>query len=325
MALRMRAFAVAAVVSAVVPMSALAQTTPPRGPNEGKGPFKRLVIRGVDADRRHRRSAARPDGHRHRGQPHREVRQRRPPGLPLHPNREPRRRRPRDRREGHVRDARLRRHARATPAARRRTPDASTPTSCGWRTASRPSAACRWPATPSTVSEKAREREERDRRAAHLQLPAPGPGWDRRRGRHAGEGARVGALGRGQRHRRHQVRRRATRRRRSWRRCSTRRRSSSMGTTAHLSQSGVAQMNALKAGAPRPRHRHALLRPHRVAAQGPTIQPYPGRLQLQQRAGALRRQVAQALEPDLRAAARSEWMGLPEASRRPTASRSIRR
>src|SRR3954453_14007627 len=48
MALRMRAFAVAAVVSAVVPMSALAQTPPPRGPNEGKGPFNKLVIRGVN-------------------------------------------------------------------------------------------------------------------------------------------------------------------------------------------------------------------------------------------------------------------------------------
>src|SRR3954447_4489601 len=90
MALRMRAFAVAAVVSAVVPMSALAQSTPPRGPEEGKGPFNKLVIRGVNVIDGAGGTARGPMDIVIVNNRITEVRSAGTPGVPLEPNRPPR-------------------------------------------------------------------------------------------------------------------------------------------------------------------------------------------------------------------------------------------
>ena len=123
MVLRMRALAAAIAVSAALPATAVGQTTPPRGPEEGKGPFTKLVIRGVNVIDGAGRDGPRAVRHRHPGQPdHRDSLGRhagcadaaQPPAA---------RRRPRGRRDRHVGDAGARRRARArrSRAARRST------------------------------------------------------------------------------------------------------------------------------------------------------------------------------------------------------------
>ena len=73
----------------------------------------------------------------------------------------------------------------------------------------------------------------------------PGSGVDRGPVDSPEKRARMGALVRGQRRRRHEARRVPAGR--SWRRSSTKGRSSGLGSVAHLEQKGVAQMNALTA------------------------------------------------------------------------------
>ena len=156
------------------------------------------------ADRRHRRSAAEPDGHRHRRQPdHRGAAGRLARAAAAGQSRAARRRL-RDRRQGHVRDARLRRRARA----RRRQGQGAGPelllqAVAGARRHHRP----RRVAVVGRAQQLGEEPlgEERDRRAAHLQLPDARLRLAERPGADAREGARVGALGRRQQHRRHQV------------------------------------------------------------------------------------------------------------------------
>ena len=108
---------------------------PARRADEGKGPYKTLVIRGAMLIDGTGASAARPRRHRRRGQQDRRDPQRRHARASA--AREPRARRagPRNRRDRHVRDARASSICTSTPAARRRTPTPSTPTSSGWRTA----------------------------------------------------------------------------------------------------------------------------------------------------------------------------------------------
>ena len=60
---------------------------------------------------------------------------------------------------------------------------------------------------PLAMREKTRSASNATVDAAHLQLPASRPRLARRPGRHAGESARVGALVRGERRRRHEARR----------------------------------------------------------------------------------------------------------------------
>ena len=99
------------------------------------------------AHRRHRRSSAGSGRHRRSGNRIASVRSAGTPGLALRTNRAPQNADLEVDATGHVPDAGIRRHARARRrrAEERTTP--STPTSCGWRTASRPSAACRSAAT----------------------------------------------------------------------------------------------------------------------------------------------------------------------------------
>jgi hypothetical protein len=167
---------------------------PARKHGDGAGPFKKMVIRGVTlidgtggpplspmdiVDRRqhdHRRAQA--------GWP----------GLPQQANREPRDADLRDRRQGPVRDARLRRHARAR---RRQGQGArlSYSTSCGWRTASPRS---RRVAVVGRAQQLGKDRSAKNEIAAPriFNYQTLGSGWSAGTGRTPGEGARVGALGR---------------------------------------------------------------------------------------------------------------------------------
>ena len=83
-------------------------------------------------------------------------------------------------------------HEHAGGAPRTRMP--STSTSCGWRTASRPFAACRWHRSRA-VSERERSAAQRDRRAAHRQLSASWHGLGARARRHAREARASGCGG----------------------------------------------------------------------------------------------------------------------------------
>ena len=69
MALRMRALGAALLVTATLPAAAGAQATPPRGPDEGKGPYNKLVIRGVNVIDGAGGTARGPMRHRDPGQP----------------------------------------------------------------------------------------------------------------------------------------------------------------------------------------------------------------------------------------------------------------
>ena len=151
---------------------------PARRSDEGRGPFKTLVMRGailidgtgappvgpVDIVVEQNRIAA--------------VRSAGTPGLPLRPS--GRRRTPSTRSTPPActccRDSSA---CTSTRAARRRTPTANIRTSCGWRTASRPSSACRSPSTQLTVSE--RERSNRNEIVAPrlVNYQRPGSGWQK--------------------------------------------------------------------------------------------------------------------------------------------------
>ena len=122
---------------------------PPRA--EGEGPWKRLILRGVTLDRRHRRAARRARRRRHRGQPHRAHQARRQPGRADRRRRaaQGRSRRPRDRPRRPLRAARASSTCTATSAAPSRARRPSTCSSSGWATAS-PPCAIRAAATAST-------------------------------------------------------------------------------------------------------------------------------------------------------------------------------
>ena len=165
------------------------------------------------------------------------------------------------------------------------------------------------------------QREERDRRAAHLQLPAAGIGLERRAASTRRRRRASGCAGR--RPTASTASSSARSSPRSWRRCSTRRRSTGLGSTAHLQQSGVAQMNAIKAARARPRHRHALLRPLRIAAQGLRRPAVARRPERERRADALRPGRA-PVGQDPRAG-RPRVEGVPRRSTSSSAPRSIRR
>ena len=147
-------------------------------------------------------------------------------------------------------------------------------------------------------SEKDRSARERDRRAAHLQLPDARLGMAERSGDDAGEGARVGPLGRRQQHRRHQVLQ--PRRRDGDHHGGNRRSAQEQDGHRRPPSQTACQLHGRNAGDGAPRHHHPLLRPHGVAPEGQDHPGVPDWLRLQQRAGPLRRHRPH-LEPDLRA------------------------
>ena len=70
-------FIVALFFVATAALAAPPAFAPDRKAGEGEGPWTRLIIRGVDARRWHRRAADRAGGHRHRREPHPRSAQRR--------------------------------------------------------------------------------------------------------------------------------------------------------------------------------------------------------------------------------------------------------
>lgn len=90
MVLRMRALAAAMLVSAALPAAAAAQTTPPRGPDEGKGPFGKLVIRGVNVIDGAGGTVMGPRDIVIENNRITEIRSAGTPGLPMEPDRPPR-------------------------------------------------------------------------------------------------------------------------------------------------------------------------------------------------------------------------------------------
>ena len=183
---------------------------PARRTGEGRGPFKTLVIRNaivIDG------TGAPPVGPVDivvSGNRIDAVRSAGTPGICAAAEPAAAERRSGDRRHRHVRDARLRRQ----PRPRGRTAQER---GCGVRLqavdGARRHFRHRRPAGRPRVhgQREGAERAQRDRRPAHRQLPASRRRLGARRGRDAGAGARVGALGQGQRHRRPQARRAASR------------------------------------------------------------------------------------------------------------------
>ena len=90
MALRMRALGAALLVTATLPAVAGAQATPPRGPDEGKGPYNKLVIRGVNVIDGAGGTARGPMDIVIQNNRITEVRSAGTPGVPMEPNRPPR-------------------------------------------------------------------------------------------------------------------------------------------------------------------------------------------------------------------------------------------
>src|ERR1700742_4983759 len=90
MRFRGRALVAATVISCAVPGAALAQTTPPRGPDEGKGPFNKLVIRGVNVIDGSGGPVQGPRDIVIQNNRITEIRSGGTPGLPMEPNRPPR-------------------------------------------------------------------------------------------------------------------------------------------------------------------------------------------------------------------------------------------
>lgn len=91
MGFRTRAVVTALVISCAVPVAAGAQsTTPPRGPDEGKGPFTKLVIRGVNVIDGSGGTVQGPRDIVIQGNRITEIRSAGTPGLPMQPNRPPR-------------------------------------------------------------------------------------------------------------------------------------------------------------------------------------------------------------------------------------------
>ena len=100
-------------------------------------------------------------------------------------------------------------------------------------------------------------------------------------------------------------------------------RKAGFGSTAHLQQGGVAQMNADQGGPARPQHRHAFLRPLRIALEGLRRAAVARRHERRRRAVAVRAG-CQVVEQDLRA----RQPGVESVSRRASQSSarcSIRR
>ena len=91
MGFRTRAVATALVISCALPVAAGAQsTTPPRGPDEGQGPFTKLVIRGVNVIDGSGGTVQGPRDIVIQGNRITEIRSAGTPGLPMQPNRPPR-------------------------------------------------------------------------------------------------------------------------------------------------------------------------------------------------------------------------------------------
>ncbi|MDA0170334.1 amidohydrolase family protein [Solirubrobacter taibaiensis] len=91
MGFRTRAAATALVISCALPVAAGAQsTTPPRGPDEGQGPFTKLVIRGVNVIDGSGGTVQGPRDIVIQGNRITEIRSAGTPGLPMQPNRPPR-------------------------------------------------------------------------------------------------------------------------------------------------------------------------------------------------------------------------------------------
>ena len=91
MSFRTRAVATALVISCALPVAAGAQsTTPPRGPDEGQGPFTKLVIRGVNVIDGSGGTVQGPRDIVIQGNRITEIRSAGTPGLPMQPNRPPR-------------------------------------------------------------------------------------------------------------------------------------------------------------------------------------------------------------------------------------------
>ena len=235
-------------------------------------------------DRRHRRPAGRAGRHRRLRQPHRRRSQRRHAGNPAAGEPAAAERRPRDRRHRHVRDARLRRQPRARGrTAQERGRGVRLQAVDGARRHHRHRrAACR--ARVRRQREGA-ERAERDRRAAHRQLPASRRRVGSRRDRHAGAGARVGALGQGQRHRRPQARRAASR---HHGRAAGRGEEEPHGLDRAPPADRRRADERAQGRAARAADRHALLRPLRGAAARHRRPAVAGRSDQRQRADALR-------------------------------------
>ncbi len=127
--------------------------------------------------------------------------------------------------------------------------------------------------------------EERDRRAAHHQLPAAGQRLVRRRGEHAREGPRMGALGGRQRDRRPQDRRRGTVDHGGAARRGEEEQSRQHGPSA---ADGRRADERDQSRAPRPAIDHALLRTLRIAVARLRRPAVARRHELQRRTVALR-------------------------------------
>ena len=296
---------------------------PARKQGDGVGPFKKMVIRSVTLIDGTGGPPLSPMDIVIEGNRITSVRQAGWPGLPQQAESRAARCRLRDRRQGHVRDARLRRHARA----RRRQGQGAGP-----ELLLQAVAGARRHHGPRRVAVVGRGEqlgeeplgEERDRRAAHLQLPD----------------ARLGLVRTG--------RCTTPEKAREWVRWAAANNidgikffnrgdetpeidtaaideahKNKMGTVAHLSQNNVAMFNARIAG-----DAHLDTVTHYYGhfeslLKDKTIQEYPDRLRLQQRAGSLRRHRPH-LEPDLRARLASSGSST-SSTRRRTTSPSIRR
>ena len=167
-----------------------------------------------------------------------------------------------------------------------------------------------------TVGDKAAQREERDRRAAHLQLSAAGQRLGQGRRSNTPEQAREYVRwARGQRHRRPEARRRATGHHGRASRRSEEERPGIDGAPA----AGRRRADERDQGrAPRPEYRHALLRPLRVAAEGLRRAALAG--------GHERRRRAVAVRPGRAAVEQDPRAGLSPSGRRisPSTSSSAR-
>ena len=180
-----------------------------RRADEGKGPFKTLVIRGamlIDG------TGAPPRGPVDivvEGNAIAAVRSAGTPGLPLRANRGPQAEHEVDATGMYVMPGFVDLHVHAGGAPKNVGRGVRLQAVARARRDDGPRRAARRPCVHR--QREGAQREERDRRAAHLQLSAAGIRLGRRRHRHAREGARVGALGEGQRHRRPEGRRAAAR------------------------------------------------------------------------------------------------------------------
>ncbi len=163
------------VISCAVPGAAVAQTTPPRGPDEGKGPFNKLVIRGVNVIDGSGGTVQGPRDIVIQSNRITEIRSAGTPGLPMEPNRPPRD-------VDHEIDATgmwvmpglVDEHVHAAAGRARRCTYAYKLWLAHGVTTVRGVIADR---QRGRGARQGGERAQHDRRAAHLQLPAAGLGW----------------------------------------------------------------------------------------------------------------------------------------------------